>query len=170
MKRAMAALVAVILVLPFAFAADTNSQDANDVVAAAEVLEQLRQAQNQLDQVQQAMSQPQIVTVQIDSQTQSLLKELQGEVSSLKQEVASYQEKFTRLRDEITAKMESEHDVLEGQINAHTDQKSAELFESIKEYMRYATNPVRINLPNFALWLMVTGAFMLFFYRPRGGN
>lgn len=139
-----------------AYSQDTNVTDATIEEMQAEI-NNLKQLLIEAQQIQR-----QIVTVQVDEQTRQMLQEMKDKMASFELTINGFQERFTRLREEVNQLMIAKKRETVAEVNAYTDKKIEEQNEIVTDTIYAATNPVRINLPNFALWCMVTAAFMLF--------
>lgn len=161
-------LAALLLLLcGFCYGQDINATD----VDVQDLMRQLEESRGELDEVKEALrtlSAPQVFTVQLDDELRNKLNLLQGRLETVDATLGQYQEKFTRLRDDLGAKIEDEGARVKKEVVSDVEDRMAVQTTAMKGHMDYTMNPVRMNLPNFGLWLMVTGLFMLIWGKKRG--
>lgn len=172
MNRAIFLALAFIFLAGTAFGEDVNTEvpPEDTEPTQEEIMRQLRESQLRIEELQRRLDSPQVVTVQLDTEMRDVIREMQGQLSELSREISSFQEKFNRLRDEVITKFEAGQDSLYIQIMKDVSIQLTAQTKEQNDYVKYLTNPIRINLPNLGLWLMVTGLFMLVFVKKRGGS
>ena len=140
----------------FLVSASVQAADINSTVTLAE----LQQTLDDLEAVTQTVR-TDIVTVRLDMETQQLFTKLDAKMSAMEQRLNVFEERFISLKGDISDKIESSSQLTISGVNTATDTKINESHTETQRYVRDMTNPIRINLPNLALWLMVTALFML---------
>ena len=137
-----------------AFAEDTN---ASGEPSPEELQQMILDLRNEIQLVRS-----QAVTVRMDEDTRQLLAILEDKIINMEQRLDQIDQRLLTMKSALVDKIDSSQagtvSLLEAAINKRVGEAVAEL----KEYTRMMTNPIRINLPNFGLWLMLTAAFMLF--------
>ena len=156
MKKILMAF-ALVLICNCAFAYDSNASvtagQMQEIIASMNttLLAEMRMS------IQELRSQP----VPLDTTTLQTLDRLDGKLTALEQKFSLFEDRFVALKNELSDKIDISATLtsttIESKTNARIDASTA----AINKYTRDMTNPIRINLPNFALWLMVTSAFML---------
>jgi len=152
-KKAGFLILIALFFVPFAFAEDINSPQPTP----AELQQMIADLKGEV-----AQSRAQIVTVQIDQSTQQLLQVLEDKMVAVEQKLDKVEERFLTLRKELSDKIDNLEKVVVAQVETNTNVKIDEAKKEIEDNTRAMTNPIRINLPNLGLWMMVTAAFMLF--------
>lgn len=156
MARQLIALAFALLVI----SVGVYGEDVNAPVAATPTTAEL-QAMIAAIQAQSAIARAEIVTVRMDAETSQLFDRLEDKMLAIEQKLTVIEDRFMQLKNDMSDKIDSSATNTTQVIDASVNEKIAELNTETKQYIRDMTNPIRINLPNFALWLMVTAAFML---------
>lgn len=136
------------------FAEDTNASEP----ASSEELQQM--ILNLRNEMQQMRSQ--VITVRMDEDTRQLLTILEDKIISMEQRLDQIDQRLLGLKNDLENKIDSSQENTVSLLEAAINKRVGEAVAELKEHTRLMTNPIRINLPNFGLWLMLTAAFMLF--------
>jgi hypothetical protein len=153
------AVIVVLVVGLFAFC--VNAQDAN--VTLQQLHEEMQTLQQLTAQLNKQLQEPhvQVVTAQFDAQSLQILQQLGDKMAILEQKQSLIEERFAALRTDLSNKSDESKIAVINELTTKINAVVGDSAESTKQYMKDMTNPIRINLPNFGLWLMVTAAFML---------
>lgn len=144
-------LFAALLIIPMALAQqpDTNTMTTE-------------QLQEYIRQLQQA-GQPQqtTVTIQVEEKLQQDLEMMIEEIKALKEANTRMEERFGMLVTDTDQKIKES----EARSVDKITQNIAKFFETqdinFREFVAMYTNPVRTNLPIIGVFMMLTGAFLL---------
>ena len=161
-------IVAILILLSsFAFAQEPDL----NTMSAEELQEYVQQliTENQ----QPAVMQPTVITIQADQQLNDKLDLLTSEVGSMKAEMTQMQDRFNRLATETETKIDQ--GATKGTADTTTiTQKQIDAFRILTfDYIDQRTNPVRQNAPAIGVFLILTGAFLLWAgrqYKMTGGQ
>lgn len=115
----------------------------------------------QLQQEANQPVQPTIITIQADRQLTEQLNLLQSEVGSMKDEMSKMQERFNRLVTDTQNAIDTGNEGLRRDLGADMRAYFTEQTEGLQEYINQKTNPVRQNAPAIGVFLILTGAFLL---------
>ena len=123
-------------------------------------VEELQQRLAELEATAQ-QTKTQVVTVRMDAETQKLFNNLEDKMADIVQKIDVFEERFVSLKTDMGNKVDSSASNIKSELEGKFNKKIDESQKETQDYTRLMTNPLRINLPNFALWLMVTAVFML---------
>ena len=156
-KKFCVVVLAFMFICAGVYAADINATDGS---MAAITPDELAAALAKL-QAETAAARAEIITVRMDDETRQLFARLEDKIMLLEQKLIVIEDRFMLLKNDLSDKIESTAASSASLISSDNSKQIAELNKETKQYVRDMTNPIRINLPNFALWLMVTALFML---------
>lgn len=150
-------LLAIILLIPAAMAQDFNTLQGTSGMTS----EQIQAYIQQQVLISQQTQQPQIVTVQMDQDLLDRLDLIQGTVIQTKNEVAQMQGRFNTLSNNMENLIVNQAVGIVQQGNEDRQAQFNDNVKILKNYINYATNPVRTNLPIIGVFLILTSAFLL---------
>jgi len=140
----------------FLVSACVHAADANTAITQEEMQALLAEIRGSA-----ADAKTEIVIARMDTEMRDLFNKLEGKMTSVEQKVTTFEERFVAMKNELSTKIESSATLTETNIETKMNTKISESHTETQQYVRDMTNPIRINLPNLALWLMVTALFML---------
>lgn len=118
----------------------------------------------QVPQVPQ-LPQQTTVTIQVDEELKAKLDILTGEVGEMKEQMKRMQEKFNVLAGETKTTVEENSDRVIMEVGINNEATITLLLNQLADYIAYATNPIRMNLPAIGAFMMLTSAFLIYISR-----
>lgn len=154
--------VFVLLLCSLVSAVDLNTMSTSDVQAYIQALE----AQKNLQQ------QPQIITVQMDAKMQTTIDKLEASMQSMERSNEQLNSRFAELATKQTSGMETLEGNIKKFVELEMDSQLAFYMEETKEYFRVMTNPIRMTLPQVAMFAILSAIFLLWTgkYYNKGGS
>jgi len=144
-------LASLLLLSTACYAVDLNT------MTPAELQEYVQGLQQQASQP----AQPTIITIQADQQLNDKLDILTSEMANMKDELQKMQERFNRLATDTSEAIDQGNKKVVADTSSATQAQISAMAKEQKEYIDQKTNPVRQNAPAIGVFMILTGAFLL---------
>jgi len=155
-RQISAFTLAFLFICAGVYANDTNDTESFTTITSEELAIALAELR-----LETQTARNEIVTVRMDSETQQLFARLEDKMVLFEQKLIIIEDRFMILKNDLADKIDTSAAKTTSDISIANNKQIADLTTAFKQFVRDMTNPIRINLPNFGLWLMVTSAFML---------
>jgi len=153
MTKKLLLLAALFLLAVPCYAADPDL----NAMTPGELQEYVQRLQSQASQPVQ----PTIITIQADQQLNDKLDLLQSELAAMKEEMGKMQDRFNRLATDTGEAIDQGNKKVIADLGAGTQAQLAAQTKTQNEYIDQKTNPVRQNAPAIGVFMILTGAFLL---------
>jgi len=153
MTKKLLLLASIIMLATACHAVDLNT------MTPAELQDYVQSLQQQASQPQPM--QPTVITIQADQQLNDKLDLLQAELADMKEEMGKMQERFNRLATDTSEAIDQGNKKVVADTSSATQAQISAMAKEQKEYIDQKTNPVRQNAPAIGVFMILTGAFLL---------